>query len=150
MIVYIIPIIALLLTFMSLLASLRFIFSRQGLYWVFPAIISLILFFLNLQRLLIIGEEAPETIDLSFSAIAPLALAGLWYLMIIVFHYALKKTIVENSFENDSVKNRAEAEYLEKYEARIRRKSRRQRMERTENSASVPSVPEYRDPGERE
>ena len=62
MIVYIIPITALLLAFMSLLASLRFIFSRQGLYWVFPAMISLIL-------------------------------AALWYMMIIVFHYALKKTI---------------------------------------------------------
>ena len=34
MIVYIIPITALLLSFMALLASMRFIFSRQGLYWV--------------------------------------------------------------------------------------------------------------------
>lgn len=150
MIVYIIPIITLLLTFMALLASLRFIFSRQGLYWVFPALISLILFFLDLQTLLVVGEDEPQAVDLSFQAVAPLMLAALWYMMIIVFHYALKKAIVENSFENDSVKNRAEAEYLEKYEARIRRKSRRQRMERTENSASVPSVPEYRDPGERE
>ena len=49
MIVYIIPIPALMLTFMALLASLRFIFSRQGLYWIFPAIISLLMFFQNLN-----------------------------------------------------------------------------------------------------
>ena len=146
MIVYIIPIAALLLTFMSLLASLRFIISRQGFYWVFPAMISLILFFQNLQTLLAVGEEAPAAMDLSFSAISPLLLAFLWYAMIIVFHYALKKTVMENRFENDSIKNRAEAEYLEKYEARMRRKSRKQREERKENSAAVPSVPEYRMP----
>ena len=112
MIVYIIPITALLLAFMSLLASLRFIFSRQGLYWVFPAMISLILFFQNLQQLLLAGEEEMAGIDLSFPSLSPLILAALWYMMIIVFHYALKKTITENRFENDSIKNRAEAEYL--------------------------------------
>ena len=146
MIVYIIPITALRLAFMSRLASLRFIFSRQGLYWVFPAMISLILFFQNLQQLLLAGEEEMAGIDLSFPSLSPLILAALWYMMIIVFHYALKKTITENRFENDSIKNRAEAEYLEKYEARIRRKSRKAREEKSGNSASVPSVPEYRTP----
>lgn len=144
MIVYIIPIAALLLAFMSLLATLRFIVSRQGLYWVFPAIISLILFFLNLQTLLEAGEAEPISIDLSFEATAPLILAALWYLTIIVFHYALKKTISENRFENDSIKNRAEAEYLEKYEARMRRKSQKRRSEKSENSSYIPSVPEYK------
>ena len=148
MIVYIIPITALLLTFMSLLASLRFIFSRQGLYWVFPAIISLLLFFQNLERLLVLGEAGITSFEYSFSNFSPFILAFLWYMMIVVFHYALKKTITENRFENDSVKNRAEAEYLEKYEARMRKKSRKQRSEDENNSASIPSVPEYRTPSD--
>ena len=144
MFIYIIPITALLLTFMALLASMRFIFSRQGAYWIFPAIISLLLFFQNLETLLFIGsQEAGAAAPVPFR---PLVLALLWYMMIIVFHYALKKTITENRFENDSIKNRAEAEYLEKYEARMRRKSRKAREEKSGNSASVPSVPEYRTP----
>ena len=144
-IVYIIPITALLLSFMSLLASMRFIFSRQGMYWIFPAIISLILFFGNLRTLLAAGEAGASYTVTDF---IPFVLAFLWYMMIVVFHYALKKTITENRFENDSIKNRAEAEYLEKYEARMRKKSRKQRSEDENNSASIPSVPEYRTPSD--
>ena len=146
MIVYIIPITALLLTFMSLLASLRFIFSRQGLYWVFPAIISLLLFFQNLDTLLIIGEEGITSFVYTFRSFSPFILSFLWYMMIVIFHYALKKTVEDNRFVNDSRKNKAEAEYLMKVEFRAVRKRRKKRKEELENSASVPSIPEYRTP----
>ena len=148
MIVYIIPITALLLTFMSLLASLRFIFSRQGLYWVFPAIISLLMFFQNLTTLLALGEAGITSFEYTFSNFSPFILAFLWYMMIVVFHYALKKTIDENRFESDSKKNRKEAEYLEKYELRKGRRERRIAARKGRSEAFVPSIPEYNSPSD--
>ena len=150
MIVYIIPITALLLSFMSLLASMRFIFSRQGMYWIFPAIISLILFFDNLRTLLAAGEAGGAGAPYTVTGFVPLVLAFLWYMMIVVFHYALKKTIPENRFENEARKNRAEAEYLMKVEMRRTRRVRSEKKKYLENGAFVPSVPEYRTGDEAE
>ncbi len=148
MFVYIIPLTALLLSFMALLASMRFIFSRQGLYWFFPAIISLLLFFQNLDTLLRLGEQGITEFEYTFRNFSPFILAFLWYMMIVVFHYALKKNIPENRFESDSRKNRAEAEYLMKVEMRKKRKVRKQNKKYLENHTEVPSVPEYRMPDE--
>ena len=146
MLVYIIPITALLLSFMSLLTSLRFIFSRQGLYWVFPSIISLLLLFQNLDTLLVLGEADITVFEYTFRNFSPFILAFLWYMMIVVFHYALKKNITENRFESDARKNRAEAEYLMKIEMRKTGKSRRERKKYIENKAEVPDIPEYSSP----
>ncbi|MBO8469317.1 MAG: hypothetical protein IAA72_06000 [Spirochaetes bacterium] len=146
MLVYIIPITALLLSFMSLLASLRFIFSRQGLYWVFPAIISTLLFFQNLDTLLILGESGIAVFEYTFRNFSPFILSSLWYMMIVVFHYALKKTVAENRFESDSRKNRAEAEYLMKVEMRKTRKVRKEKVKYIENKAGIPEIPEYDSP----
>ena len=146
MIVYIIPITALMLTFMALLASLRFIFSRQGLYWIFPAIISLLMFFQNLNTLLMLGEAGITSFEYNFTNFAPFILAFLWYMMIVVFQYALKKTIDENRFESDSRKNRKEAEYLEKYEMRKGKRERKKTLQRAATEQKIPSVPEYRVP----
>lgn len=146
MLVYIIPITALLLSFMSLLTSLRFIFSRQGLYWVFPSIISLLLLFQNLDTLLVLGEADITVFEYTFRNFSPFILSFLWYMMIIIFHYALKKTIAENRFESDARKNRAEAEYLMKIEMRKTGKSRRERKKYIENKAEVPDIPEYSSP----
>ena len=146
MIVYIIPITALMLTFMALLASLRFIFSRQGLYWIFPAIISLLMFFQNLNTLLMLGEAGITSFEYNFTNFAPFILAFLWYMMIVVFHYVLKKTIDENRFESDSRKNRKEAEYLEKYEMRKGKRERKKTLQRAATEQKIPSVPEYRVP----
>ena len=143
MFIYIIPITALLLTFMALLASMRFIFSRQGAYWIFPAIISLLLFFQNLETLLVIGSQEAGAAPVPFR---PLVLALLWYMMIIVFHYALKKNIPENRFDSDARKNRAEAEYLMKVEMRRAKRRRKAKGRQLGNSTGVPSVPEYRSP----
>lgn len=131
---------------MALLASMRFIFSRQGLYWLFPAIISLLLFFQNLDTLLLLGEEDITEFAYTFRNFAPFVLAFLWYMMIVVFHYALKKNITENRFESEARKNRAEAEYLMKVELRQKKKARIAKKKYLENKASVPSIPEYRGP----
>lgn len=146
MFVFIIPLTALLLSFMALLASLRFIFSRQGLYWIFPAIISLLLFFQNLDTLLVLEEEGITEFAYTFRNFSPFVLAFLWYMMIVVFHYALKKNVAENRFESEARKNRAEAEYLMKVEMRRKRKIRTAKKEYLENRAEIPAVPEYRFP----
>ena len=66
--------------------------------------------------------------------------------MIVVFHYALKKTVAENRFESDSRKNRAEAEYLMKVEMRKTRKVRKEKVKYIENKAGIPEIPEYDSP----
>ena len=146
MIVYIIPITALLLSFMALLASMRFIFSRQGLYWVFPAIISLLMFFQDLAILLSLGEANITTFEYTFANFSPFVMAFLWYMMVVVFHYALKKNAEENRFEIESRRNRKEAEYLEKFEMRKGRRERRIAEKRAASQASIPSIPEYEAP----
>ena len=143
MIVYIIPITALLLSFMALLASMRFIFSRQGLYWVFPAIISLLMFFQDLAILLSLGEANITTFEYTFANFSPFVMAFLWYMMVVVFHYALKKNAEENRFEIESRRNRKEAEYLEKFEMRKGRRERRIAEKRAASQASIPSIPGY-------
>ena len=146
MFVYIIPLTALLLSFMALLASMRFIFSRQGLYWLFPAIISLLLFFQNLDTLMVLGEQEITEFEYTVRNFSPFILAFLWYMMIVVFHYALKKNITENRFESDARKNRAEAEYLMKVEMRKKKKDRKAKKKYLENHTDIPSIPEYRTP----
>ncbi len=129
---------------MALLTSVRFIFSRQGLYWIFPAVISLLLFFQNLDTLLLLGEENITEFAYTFRNFSPFVLAFLWYMMIVVFHYALKKNVAENRFESEARKNRAEAEYLMKVEMRKKKKVRTENKKYLENRADIPSVPEYR------
>ena len=129
---------------MALLSCLRFIFSRQGVYWVLPALISLIMFFDNLQSLLIFGEEGISSVEYTLSDVSPFFIAILWYLTVIVFHHALTRKIPINSFENDSIKNRHEAAYLAKYEARQRKRIRKKNDPNEVNSLKMPHVPEYR------
>lgn len=141
---YIFPIAAMLLSFMALLSSIRFIISRQGLYWVLPAIISLLLCFENLNNLLIVGEFGVEAYDITFTNTIPVLLSFLWYMMVIMFHYAMKLAIPENKYLNDSKKNKAEAIYMEKYERRKNLLRRRNKEEDASNRAQIPSIRSYR------
>ena len=43
MVQYIVPLSSLLLSFLATLACLRFIFSRQGLFWIIPVVVSVLL-----------------------------------------------------------------------------------------------------------
>lgn len=143
---YIIPVFALLLTFLSLIASMRFIFSRQGLFWILPAIISTLLCYQNLNTLLSISEADTTTFSYTLSSFLPFILGFLWYMMIIIFHYALRIAIPENKFISDSRKNRNEAMWNEKYEMRSSRKERQEKEEWSQNKTQKPSIPSYRDP----
>lgn len=136
MFVYIITIFATLLSFMALLSCIRFIFSRQSLFWIVPLLISIILLYQNINSVLIYGES--ENIRATFSMILPSMLALFWYALVVIFHYALKMAIPENKYINDSRKNLKEAMYLEKYE---RRKNKRERQEYINNAISKNEVP---------
>ena len=140
---YIFPIAAMMLSFMALLSSIRFILSRQGLYWILPVFISLLLCFENLNTLLIVGEHGSSVYEMTFSNIIPVILSFLWYMMVIMFHYAMKLAIPENKYINDSKKNKAEAIYMEKYERRKSLIAHKNKVDDRSNRTSVPTIPSY-------
>lgn len=137
---YIIPLSCLLLTLMASLTCLRFILSREGLYWIVPCIISIILTLENLDTLLIAAETAIRPEYNSIDDVAPALIAILWYLAIITFHYALKIKIKVNHFRNENRKNRKEAEFIEKMERRKRRKEYILEEKNKENKAEKPKL----------
>ena len=147
---YIIPVSALLLTFLSLIASMRFIFTRQGLFWILPAIISTLLCYQNLNTLLAVSEADTPVFTYTLSSFIPFILGFLWYMMIIIFHYALKIAIPENRFISDSRKNRNEAIWNEKYEMRSSQRERKEKEEWNQYKTEKPLIPGYRAPEEKD
>ncbi len=137
---YIIPLICLFLTFMATLTCLRFILTREGLYWFIPCLISIILTLEKLDTLLYVVETA-EVIDYrTMRNLAPVLIAFLWYVMIIAFHYALRYKIKVNRYRNENRKNRAEAEFIEKMERRNRKKESRKKERIRKNRTEVPHI----------
>ena len=100
---YIVPLASLLLTVLSSLACLRFIFSRQGFFWIIPFIVSILLSVNNFLILFI-----PSASIVTYSGVFtlfPLFLSFFWYMMVVTFHYALKKKVEKNKFYSDMKKN---------------------------------------------
>ncbi len=139
---YIIPVASLLFTFLSLIACMRFIFSRQGIFWILPALISTLLSYQNLNSLILISMSE-KGFSYTFTSFLPFILSFLWYMMIITFHYALKIAIKENKFISDSRKNRNEAIWNEKYEIRQTKRERKEREEWNQNKTEKPIIPPY-------
>lgn len=137
---YIIPLICLLMTVMASLTCLRFILSREGLYWVIPCLISIILTFENMDTLLIAAETSIMPNYRTLRGISPVLIAFLWYMMIITFHYALRFKIKVNRYRNENRKNREEAEFIEKMERRKRKKEYVLEEKNRKNSAEVPDI----------
>lgn len=135
---YLIPLAALLLTFLSTLSCLRFMFSRQGFFWIVPFGLSTLLTLNNFFTLLY-----PQLTFFSYPkviALFPVLLAGFWYLMVITFHFALKKGVLRNKMSNDQIKNYREAQFLEKIERREFIKFSKRRKEIAENGAYEPKI----------
>jgi len=125
---YVLPLLALLLNFLAFASCLRFLFSRQGLYWLIPLGISAIIgWFSGTQLLAIVSTMKPVGMEPTQNVlIVVLVLSAFWYLGVITFHYALKKTIAHNKHLDDTWKNYHEARYLEKVTFRnYRRQARR-------------------------
>lgn len=142
---YILSILSLLLSFMALISSLRFLFSRQAPYWIIPIIISLILSLDNLNSIFSLSA-LDSNVNLTVSSLLPFLLSISWYSMIISFRFALKIAIPENRYLIDSKKNLNEALYLEKVETRKNRKQRKEKEERIINKTNVPRINSYNGP----
>ena len=108
---YIVPLASLLLTVLSSLACLRFIFSRQGFFWIIPFIVSILLSVNNFLILFI--PSASIVIYSGVFTLFPLFLSFFWYMMVVTFHYAFKKKVEKNKFYSYMKKNYAVAIFLE-------------------------------------
>ena len=135
---YVIPLVALLLTFLSTLYCLRFVFSRQGFFWIIPFVLSVLLTLNNFFILLY-----PQMSFFSYPKVVvafPVFLAAFWYFMVITFHYALKRGVLRNRVSNDQKKNYQEALFLEKIERREFIKFSKRKKEILENGAYEPKL----------
>ena len=132
---YVIPLISLLFCFMAFLTTMRFILSREGVYWLLPAIISIILFVQNLDLVIQITEMGLSYDPRTLRNIAPLVIAVLYYISIITFHYALRFKIAENRFRVENRKNRTEALFIEKVEQRKRKTERKKKEDNLGNKS---------------
>jgi magnesium-transporting ATPase (P-type) len=126
-----------LLCFLSSAATLRFILSRQGWFWVLPFVISLFFLYISISPLynistqMVLGTYQVEISgDRSVREIIPLIIIILWYTMIITFRYALKRVVPDNRHLINTEKNLVEARYLEhieheKYQNRLKKEAKR-------------------------
>jgi uncharacterized membrane protein len=126
-----------LLCFLSAAACLRFLFSRQGWFWVLPLVISLAFLYISITPLfqlatgLASGSYRVEiSPDRSVREIVPLIIVLLWYTMIVTFRYALKLVVPDNKHLLDTMKNVKEANYMQKIELRTYHKESARHMKR--------------------
>ena len=125
---------------MATLTCLRFILTREGLYWIVPCVLSIILTLENLDSLFLVAESAISPNYRTFRNLAPVLIAFLWYMMIITFHYALRFKIKINRYRNENRKNRAEALFIEKMEKRKRKKEYVLNEKNKLNKAKKPEI----------
>lgn len=126
---YGLPIVCLLLNFLAFAACLRFLFSRQGMYWVVPLIVTLFLLWPNAINLYAIAsQEGLRVKPYSYMDFQPVLLSLFWYAMIVTFHFALKKTIKVN-YNLEQVRKNL-------HEARLQMKSERITLERKQKRQS--------------
>ncbi len=123
-----------LLAFLASAATLRFLFSRQRWFWVLPFILSLLFLYLSLEPLHIVSTtilSGSYQVRLgpyrSVREIVPLIILFLWYMMIIIWRYALKQVISENKQLLQTKKNVQEAHYIEQLEVRNYEKKRKKK-----------------------
>ena len=131
MINFIVPTLALLLAFLSSIASFRYLITRQGIYWTIPFLISLILFYQNIITLLE-ATVAEGDFLITFNSMLPLVLAILWYALIQAFHFALKTEREYNKYVDQSRKTYNEARFVLLTE---RRRTRKEQMEKKEEKS---------------
>lgn len=111
---YLLPLTCLLLNFLAFAACLRFLFSRQGLYWIIPLSVTLFISWPNALSLYrVASDSAQVSLPYTYLDLQPLLLSLLWYAMVVTFHYALKKTIRVNLYAEQMKKNLHEARHLE-------------------------------------
>jgi hypothetical protein len=143
--IYALPLLCLLLNFLAFAACLRFLFSRQGLYWIVPLALSCFILWPNALHLYQVASN-PSAVELpyTFFDLQPLLLSLFWYAMIVTFHFALKKTIRINHYEEQVRKNLHEARYQKSVETQIlQKKEQRRKNYFKRNPAAMPQLDAY-------
>lgn len=107
---YILPLFCLLLNFVAMSACLRFFLSREGKYWAMPFLLSLLLFLQN-GSVMYAGSFLASGASFSGGLVGAL-ISILWYAIIVVFHYALKKTTHAANYKLRVRKDLAESQFL--------------------------------------
>ncbi len=134
-----------LLCFLATLLSIRFIFSRQGWFWVLPSLISLIFLYISIGPLyrVAFGKMGAEyMIQLSayrsIDGIFPLIVVVLWFLLVISLRLALRIAVPANKHLIDTKRNLAEARYVNELELRrYRREANILRRQATREAREV-------------
>ncbi len=142
---YALPLVCLLLNFLAFAACLRFLFSRQGLYWIVPLLLTLFILWPNALTLYrVASDPASVSLPYTYLDLQPLLLSLFWYAMIVTFHFALKKTVRINHYEEQVRKNLHEARYQMAVDTLIhQQKERRRKQYYTKQAAAVPSIDAY-------
>jgi len=142
---YGLPIVCLLLNFLAFTACLRFIFSRQGMFWVVPLIVTLFLLWPNAINLYTIASmESTRVNAYTYMDFQPLLLSLFWYAMVVTYHFTLKKTIKVNYNIEQVRKNLHEARYQMKNEhITLERKQKRRRSYYSNAPAKKPVLQAY-------
>ena len=145
----IVPLLALLLSFLSSLASLRYFLTRNGrIYWIIPFIISIILFYQNL-RVLLDYADTLSPFPLTFDTVLPLVLSILWYAMIQAFHFALKTEREYNKYLEESRRTYNEARFINLMEKRKTKKEMEEKKSEVNNKPKEIHIPLYSFPPEK-
>ncbi|WP_320130378.1 hypothetical protein [uncultured Sphaerochaeta sp.] len=142
---YGVALLCLLLNFLAFTACLRFLFSRQGLYWIVPLLVTVFLIGPNAQKLyLIASQPGIQSLAFTLDELQPILLSFFWYFMIVTFHYALKKTIKSNYHREQIKKNLHEARYQQQVETlTYERKMARQKNYFGKAPSRLPSLQSY-------
>jgi len=138
MVEYVVPLMTLLVSVLATLLALRFMASRQWLFWVLPLLLSA---FLTENSLVNLFSPAYALIPINdaFKSLH-LIIAILWLLIIMLFHYALKEKVSKNRYRNDQRKNYEEALFIEKAERRAFRKRKKRIFRDLSGSAYKPEL----------
>jgi len=141
MLILLVAIITTFICFLSIIASLRFIFTKQGLFWLVPLVLSIVFLIMSISPLVLVASQVIDqsyqvTIspDRSVREIVPLIIVLLWYTMILSFRYALKLVIPDNTYLENKKKNLDEAQYIQKKE---RQKYLIQQMKRNKKKIDI-------------
>ncbi len=106
------------------------------MYWILPFAVSALLFTSYLYTLINPGSAYYSyPFQLTFF---PLVFSLVWYLMVIVFHYALKRNVSKYRYLNDQKKNYEEASFIEKTERRDFLTFKKKEKENRTNGAYTP------------
>lgn len=143
MIDYLVSLLALLLSVLATLSSLRFVFSRQGFYWIIPSLLSLALVAFNLTEFFSqSGDLLLHFVPFTRQYLLLFA-SAFWYATVIIFRHALKTSSSQRKYKNEQEKNYAEARFIEKTERRAFEKKEKKRAKREFESLVKPEFTEW-------